>query len=579
MPKSWAMTLTMSSCAVLLALAGCTPAERPQAPTGVSRPAGETAAARGPKRLVVSTQVDQKAFHEGVNRTTIAGPPRGGPELVWLLNSGLTVIDDRGEVRGQLAESAPTIENGRWKLFPDGRMETSWAIRAGAQWHDGTPFTAEDLLFTAEVVRDREHAAAFRDATFDLIEAVAAPDPRTIVVTWKGPSIDAEGMFSQRLAVPLPRHLLEKTFREEKERLLTLPYWSSDFVGTGPFRLRSLEQGSHFLLHANDSYVLGKPKIDEIEVRIIIDPNALMANILAGRVGLTLGYGISLDSALELRRQWGDGVIEMAPNGWLALHPQHLNPRLPILTDHRFRQALMHGIDRQEMVETLQHGMVEVAYSFLNPAEPEYPEVKNSMVRYEYDPARAVRMLEELGYTRGQSGMFVGPGGQPLNLELRVTEGLEIQVKATFAVADYLQRIGVGSTPWVRSVQSNVDREEVANFPDFRVMRNPNTLNDMKNFLIAKAPVAENGFAGQNFARYMNQEFSDLIDQYFRTVPRRERIEVLRQVVVHQSRELSQMSLFYNVQSVAISKQLHNVTNGGAQGFNQAWNAHEWDLL
>jgi peptide/nickel transport system substrate-binding protein len=528
--------------------------------------------------LVLSAQVDPRAFHEGVNRASTAGPPRGGPELAWLLNSGLTVIDDRGEVQGQLADAAPSIENGRWRLFPDGRMETSWTIRAGAHWHDGTAFTSDDLLFTAELVRDPELAGAFRDSAYDLIEAVEAPDPRTVVVRWKGPLIEADGMFSQRLAVPLPRHLLEKTYREERGKLLTLPYWLGEFVGTGPFRLRSVESGSHVLLQANDRFVLGRPKIDEVEVRIIIDPNALMANILAGNVALTLGYGISLDQALELRRLWGDGNVEMAPNGWLALHPQFLNPRLPIVTDRRFRQALMHGINRQEMVDTLQYGMVPVAHAFLNPAEPEYPAVESSMVRYVYDPAMAVREIEELGYTRRANGIFADSSGQSLAVEIRVTEGLEIQVKATFAVADYFQKIGVAVDPVVRSVQSNSNREEVATFPNFRLMRNSNTLSDVKNFLISKAAVAENGFTGQNFARYMNQEFNDLIERYFRTIPKQERIEVLRGVVIHQSRELSQMSLFYNVQSVAVGKRVRNVTNGGAQGFNQAWNAHAWEV-
>jgi peptide/nickel transport system substrate-binding protein len=574
--RNWMQRLV---CALILMLvAGCAPGERARGTGEPGSQARESGTVRAPKRLVVSTQVDPRAFHEGVNRASTAGPPRGGPELAWLLNSGLTVVDNRGDVVGQLAETAPTIENGRWQLFPDGRMETSWTIRAGAQWHDGTAFTSDDLLFTADVVRDPELAAAFRDSAYDLIEAIEAPDPRTVVVRWKGPLIEADGMFSQRLAVPLPRHLLEQSYREDKGRFLSLPYWLGEFVGSGPFRLRSVESGSHILLQANDGYALGRPKLDELEVRIIVDPNALMSNILAGAVGLTLGYGLSLEQALELRRIWSDGSVEMAPNGWLALHPQFVNPRLPIVTDRRFRQALIQGIDRQEMVDTLQYGMVPVAYTFLNPAEPEFPAVEASLVRYEYNPAQAVRQIEDLGYTRGPNGLFVDGTGQPLSVEIRVTEGLEIQVKATFAVADALQRIGVGVDPVVRSVQSNNNREEVATFPNFRLMRNSNTLSDMKNLLITKAPVAENGYTGQNFARYMNQELNDLVERYFRTVPRQERIEILRQVVVHQSRELSQMSLFYNVQSVAIGKRVRNVTNGGAQGFNQAWNAHDWDV-
>ena len=61
------------------------------------------------------------------------------------VNIGMTVMDDQGVRQPALAEAVPTIENGLWKLLPDGQMELIWKIRTGAAWHDGTPFTADDL--------------------------------------------------------------------------------------------------------------------------------------------------------------------------------------------------------------------------------------------------------------------------------------------------------------------------------------------------------------------------------------------------------------------------------------------------
>jgi hypothetical protein len=152
-------------------------------------------------------------------------------------------------------------------------------------------------------------------------------------------------------------------------------------------------------------------------------------------------------------------------------------------------------------------------------------------------------------------------------------------VKATFAVSDYLQRIGVSAQSVVRSPQSNVvEREELANYPGFRLIRMPNAIDDMKTFLAMRAPVAENRWSGNNFSRYTNPELNDRIERYFTTVPRADRLEILRQIVHHQSEQLSQMGLFYHVQSLAIGHRVRNVTNGGAQNFNQAWNAHRWDV-
>jgi ABC-type transport system substrate-binding protein len=123
-----------------------------------------------------------------------------------------------------------------------------------------------------------------------------------------------------------------------------------------------------------------------------------------------------------------------------------------------------------------------------------------------------------------------------------------------------------------------VDREENANFPGFRVSRQPNPIGEMTRYLISQAPVAENRFTGRNFARYMNQEYNDLIERYFLTIPKPERMEILRQIVRHQSENLQQMGLFYNVQSVAISKRVQDVMNSGVSGFNQAWNAYAWNI-
>ena len=63
--------------------------------------------------------------------------------------------DTSGDSRALIAETVPSVENGLWRLFPDGKMETTWKIREGAKWHDGAPITTEDLLFTAKLDQDR----------------------------------------------------------------------------------------------------------------------------------------------------------------------------------------------------------------------------------------------------------------------------------------------------------------------------------------------------------------------------------------------------------------------------------------
>lgn len=116
---------------------------------------------------------------------------QGRPLLRPLVNPGLSVADDRRIRRAALAEAVPTLENGLWATTPDGRMETTWTIREGVRWHDGTPFTTDDLLFTATVGRDRE-VAILNNAAWASVDDVTALDERTLTIRWREPYIYAD---------------------------------------------------------------------------------------------------------------------------------------------------------------------------------------------------------------------------------------------------------------------------------------------------------------------------------------------------------------------------------------------------
>src|SRR5439155_8071229 len=134
-------------------------------------------------RGMAAIQGDPPSFHPALNPS---GAARGAESLSDMVHGGLTVTDDHGETRAELAEAVPSIENGLWKVSPDGTMETTWRIRDGARWHDGAPFSAEDLVFTTRVGEDRE-VAVFGHIAFNSIQTVEARDPRAPVVHRKQP--------------------------------------------------------------------------------------------------------------------------------------------------------------------------------------------------------------------------------------------------------------------------------------------------------------------------------------------------------------------------------------------------------
>src|SRR5205814_1538742 len=132
-------------------------------------------------------------------------------------------------------------------------------------------FTTEDILFTAQVEQDEE-LPNFRDASYRFVERIEALDARTVVVTWKQPYILADTLFME----PIASHIMEPVYQKSKSTFAKHPYWSDEFVGTGPFRIGEWVRGSHVRLSANDRYILGRPKLDEIEMRFIPDDNTLI---------------------------------------------------------------------------------------------------------------------------------------------------------------------------------------------------------------------------------------------------------------------------------------------------------------
>lgn len=560
---SWAVSAAI--------LVGCSPA-------GPGRQADGGAGSAQPKRVVAALANDPATFNTEIVRGS-GSNWAGVEELDELVNSGLGNVNSEGVIRAQLAEAVPTLENGLWQVFPDGRMETTWTIRPDTRWHDGTPFTVDDLLFTAAVAQDRDIAVFGRAPQFRAIESLQPVDARTLTIRWKQISIDADQMFSIVNTLPMPRHLLEEAFLTNKAGFTQLPYWSEDYVGTGPFKLVDWVRDSHILLRANDQYVLGRPKVDEILVRFIPDTNTIIANILAGVAEMTLGRGLSLEQAVIARDQWREGGIDSSMTLWIVIHPQHLSPNPAIIGDPRFRRALMHAIDRREMAETIQMGLVPVAHAMVIPGREAYRDIEQRVPRYDYDPARAQQMIRDLGFVLGPDG-FVDSAGRRLSIEVRSSSlGLEVNLKSMLSVAEYWKRIGLAVEPFVLNQSQRDDREFRATFPGFDVYRGPVDTRGLAALHSSRVSLSENRFLSSgNQGRYVSPAFDALIEKHSMTIPIRERVDLIGQMVYRVADELLAMGLFYDADGVLIGNRLVNVTAKKPSEGSQAWNSEQWDI-
>lgn len=541
------------------------------APTGATTRESTSAPVRsGPKRLIAAIQSDPSVL---TNTLVISSGQPGVPEIEEMIHQGLTDDDPDGIRQPFLAEVVPTLENGLWKVFPDGKMDTTWTIRPGMQWHDGASFTTDDLLFTLRLVRDPQ-LVEFNNPRFRLISGAEAIDLRSITIHWTSPLIDADALFARGFASPLPKHILERPYQEDKAGYHDWPYWTSEFVGTGAFKIKDFFRGDRLTLQANDHFVHGRPKIDEIEVRFIRDSNTRIANVLAGVVELTIGRDVALDQAVQSRDQWKDGRAETYAGSWFGIHPQLLNPSPAIVGNVQFRQALLHAIDRQAMVDTILYSMSSIPHAWLTPPEGQYWDLHDRVPHYDYDPRKAEQLITDLGYTKRSDGFFSDGAGQRLHVEIRTTGDNASHIKAIFPIADHWQRVGVATEPVVIPVQRQQDAEYRATYPGFQALRGAAGTRGMAAVISSRAGIPENNFrASGNYSRLMDSNYDALYDRYTQTIPMAERKQLVEQAMRFFAEQQIKMGVFYDVAAIMINHRLHNVLPRRV-----AWNSHTWDV-
>src|SRR6266536_1068579 len=221
--------------ATMAVLVACSPAASSRG-GGAPEQSGVPA---GPKILTLAINEDPKNFWDGIN----GGGGSGARQLGHMVNQYLAVIGSDGTVYPRLLAEMPAVDKGTWTVSPDGRMEVTYKVRPGVTWHDGTPFTADDIAFSWEVCKDPAVPNGNQSAV-RLIERVVALDPQTAVATYSQTYAFADRL-EHREFFPLPKHTLERDYRESKETLISQPYFNQEYVGTGPFKLTTWEPGSY----------------------------------------------------------------------------------------------------------------------------------------------------------------------------------------------------------------------------------------------------------------------------------------------------------------------------------------------
>jgi peptide/nickel transport system substrate-binding protein len=542
-----------------------------------SRP--ETGAAPGPERsqpaqiperptLRIAVQREPSLFN---NVLPTAAESSGGLRIVKQIpHNQLVVLNDRGVWIPQLAAEQLSVQQGTWRVNADGTMDTIWKLRPNVKWHDGVPFTADDLMFSFTVYKDRDLPNSV-GASLRLMDSVSAPDPRTFVVHWSAPYAFAD----QEPAIdPLPRHRLEELYLTDKAQLRNSPLLREGFVGLGAYQLASWEQGSHLEFVPFDDYYLGPPPLGRLVVRIITDLNTMVANILAGTLDVVIDVGVSLETGVEVRDRWqgtGHQVHFVAADKprWIEVqHRAEYARPTNGLTNRTVRQAFMHGIDREALVQLLTAGLGSIADSWVLPNDAARGQLAESIPQYPYNPTRAQQLLAEVGWSRGPTGVLAHrTSAETFQVEVRFADDTESEKMMT-VVADNWSTLGAQATIFELTPALKSNNEFRTKFSGVAGSVSPDLPvgPHLHSRFIA---TAETRWTGGR-AGYSNPTVDVLLDRYAVTIDGNARLALHKELLTHVISDVAFMPMYWRIEPVlAVS----GVT--GLKG-RDAWNVHEW---
>lgn len=296
-------------------------------------------------------------------------------EVMELVYNSLVYLNEDLEIEYDLAEDLETPDDTTYIFH----------LRDDVTWHDGEPFTAEDVVFTYEAIADEEFGSPHRDRTwFDTVEAL---DDYTVKFTTEEPNAATLTGLRRFIA---PAHLApEESYEEEPGTFAYEP------VGTGPYTLEEWVPDDYIRLERNEDYFEGPANLETIIRRVIPEDETRYTELLAGEVDMAEPPEREID-ALD---QNDDFTVESSETlNYFPVAINHDYDGHDKLDDVRVRQALNYAIDK----ETIVNHIWPTATVMHSPIVPDtWAHDPEAIYQYEYNPEKAEELLAEAGYEDG----------------------------------------------------------------------------------------------------------------------------------------------------------------------------------
>ena len=488
---------------------------------------------------------------------------------LWL--KGLWNFDENANPVPVLAKEIPSLENGG--LSADGKTITI-KLRDDTTWSDGEPVTADDFVFTYDMIMSDQNVPQGRYPYEEYVTSVTAPDSTTLVVTFSEPFA---AWLTTIFMYVLPQHILQPVF--EADGTIDNAEWNRNpTVGVGPFVLSEWETGSHLAFKANPNWI-APPKIEQVFIRIVPDDAAQEAAILAGDTD----FGVFLSSD-QIEKLEADGTVKVVPlaSGYNEAWFVNVNPDTarPFMLDVNVRKAIALATDRFTIVKDL---LVES----INPVNVTYwdtspPYQTNTLQPYPYDPEQAKQLLDAAGWVDSNGDGTRDKDGVELVVRY-ITNQRELRKNVQAVVQQQWSLVGIGAelvnyssdVYWNGYNDGGPQAQGLYDIAEFSSVQNAFPDPDASSGWVCDQIASADKPDGANWQGYCNPELDALMVKQATTLDpkvRRELYDQIQQIIYD---DYVYIGMWKDPDLWSINNRVKNVKLSGVFPF---WNVQEWEV-
>ena len=446
--------------------------------------------------IVVSSIGDARAL------VPILASDSASSDICGMVFNGLTKYDKNVHIVGDLAESWDILEGGISIVFH---------LRKNVKWHDGSSFTARDVLFTYEKLLDPKVKTPY-SGDFERIRSLEIIDDYTVKAVYKEPFAPALSSWGMWI---MPEHIL----RNED---LNKTAFSRSPVGTGPYRFRTWKTGEKVELARNNDYFEGRPYIDRYIYRIIPDDATIFLELQ------TQGVDLATLSPLQYTRQTDNDFFRKDYNKFrypgFGYTYMGYNLADPKFQDVRVRQAINYAVDKEEMVKTIFFGLAEVTTGpFMKGSWAYNKDVKP----VPHDVAKARELLNQAGWKDRNNDGWLEKDGRPFEFTVLVNQGNGDRLRSAEMIQKYLKDVGIRvkirTVEWSTMISEFIDKRHFeAIIMGWFLGRDPDCYD-----IWHSSKTREGEF---NFIGYRNEEVDRLLAEGRRTFNESKRAAVYHRI-------------------------------------------------